>query len=240
MRIEPLAEDYHVVVEPFVQLTEDSLRKRVAELGEPFILMPIFGYNVSRDTGQDLTERLNLLADDLRVVKSFPGREVLVNGPQPVPQGNPSFFVGQLDLTPEQRARLRNRVSLDLAAMEGRKRITEDGTLRLPWNTMLSSPLIRLEAGEYEVVLVTKGTVAEGASALLRVYWGEGNLIGEFYAPEDYEETKLPVVLDAEEEASLIVAFVNDGAERNEAGEIVADRNASIQSIAIEPVGSPP
>jgi hypothetical protein len=124
--------------------------------------------------------------------------------------------------------------------MEGRKRVTEYGTLRLPWNTTLSSPPIRLQEGEYEVVLVTKGTSAEGASALLRVYWGEGNLVGQFYAPQDYEETKLPLVLDAEEEASLIVAFVNDAAERDETGEIVADRNTSIQSIAIEPVSSPP
>jgi hypothetical protein len=230
MRSEPLEADYQVTVAPLATCTEAGLYRLAQADQAPYVLIPVFASS-RPESSAEIPHRL---AATTRTLVRFPGRKVLFDYPEPVPQGNPAFSVGLLELTPEERALLDNSVELNLATLKGKRRITADGSLRLPWNTALRSPSIHLEKGEYEALLVTKGTAVKGVNALFRVHFGEGNLVGEFYSQEGFQETRLAFEVVEDEEASLIVSFVNDAAERNQKGEIIADRNAWIQSIVIQ------
>jgi hypothetical protein len=236
MHTGPLETDYQVAVEPLAQLTDVGFYQLASKLGEPYILMPTFGYSSSESSAAKPYKP----TDRMRILIEFPGRKVLVDYRQPVPRGNPQFSIGLLESAPEERALLENSVELDVTTLEGKKRITADGSLRLPWNTALRSPPILLDKGEYEAVLVTKGTEVKGTNALFRVHFGEKKPVGEFYSQGSFQETRLAFEVIEDEEASLIVAFVNDGAERNDKGEIIADRNAWIRSMAIVRVSNPP
>jgi hypothetical protein len=236
MLSEPLEADYQVTVVPLAPCTAVGLYRLAQAEGDPYVLMPVFAGSKPESSAA----MPNRFAATTRTLVEFPGRKVLVDYLEPVPHGNPAFSVGLLEPTPEERALLENSIELELTTLEGRKRITADGSLRLPWSTALRSPPIHLGKGEYEVALVTKGTAVKGVNALFRVHFGEGCFVGEFYSEEDFQETRLAFEVVEEEEASLIVSFVNDGAERNQKGEIIADRNAWIQSIVIQRVDVQP
>ena len=227
----PLEADYRVAVEPLAQLSDANLYRLAWKMGDPHILMPVYG-DSSSASSPDGARTLG----GMQVLVDFAGHEVQVDYREPVPHGNPRFSIGLLELAPEERARLESRVELDVANLEGRKRVTADGTLRLPWNTTLRSPPVLLRKGDYEVVLVTKGTEIAGENAQFRVTFGEENLVGEFYSQENFQETTLAFEVIEDQEASLILAFVNDGAERNDQGEIIANRDAWIQSILLQRV----
>jgi hypothetical protein len=191
-------------------------------------------------TGKELAKGLNSFAEGIQILKEYPGNSVLVNYEEPVPRGDPRFFIGLLQRTPEPGVRAETIADFDLTQMEGRAKFTADGSLRLPWNTFLRSPPIFLDEGTYEAALVTKGTEAKGEKALFKVYLGEENQVGTFFSQEAYRETRLTFQVAEEVEASLIVAFVNDAVERDAAGNVVADRNAWIQSITIYRISGKP
>jgi hypothetical protein len=233
MSTEALAMDYHVVVQGFEGLSRESFYEIAIDLDNPYILLPGWGYDSRKPAGQDLANVLNSFGEEFEVLRAFSGSRVLVNNSESVPSGDPKFAIGYVKPAALDAERNKIRIELDLASLEGRKKVSADGTLFLPWNSSLQSAPLQLKKGKYEVAIVTKGTEVKGTNALFEVYLGQGNLIGQFYSQKTFQEVRIPFEVAVDGEETLKVRFANDAATKNAAGEKTEDRNAYIKSIMI-------
>jgi 4-amino-4-deoxy-L-arabinose transferase-like glycosyltransferase len=119
-------------------------------------------------------------------------------------------------------------IKISLSQLEGKKKLLEDGSLWLPWNSKLKSKKIQLEKAKYKISIIAKGTEANGENARLKIYIGD-QLIDDYFTEKEYKERVILFMSKKEEETNLIVEFVNDYCDREKG----LDRNAWIKSITI-------
>lgn len=142
--------------------------------------------------------------------------------------GISASFLLQISSAKPELISFKNMIKIAPSSLEGRK-IIDDDSIFMPWNTAVRSKKIQFEKAKYEIRITSKGSEAGGESARLKIFIGLDDLIADYFTSAEYKEKIIEFQSEKKQRRKIKIEFVNDYNDPV----TNADRNAWIESIVI-------
>lgn len=131
---------------------------------------------------------------------------------------------------PQETIILKDRVKFPPSSLEGRK-IIEDDLIKMPWGGVIKSKTLQFEKSKYEIRIISKGSIALGETARLKVFVGL-NLVADYFTSLEFNEKIIEFTSKKEQVKRLKIWFDNDYYDH----EKKEDRNVWIKSVTLEKI----